>query len=178
VVNAVFDGTDAVMLSAETAAGRYPVESVRVMDRIVRAAEEGSEPGVVRVAESTPHSADSFPEAMCAAACSAVATTKADAVVVFSESGATARLMSKQRPAASIVAFTPSDPIRRRMALYWGVVPLTMPRIEQTDERVEEIERRLKEEGLAKSGQRLVILSGTIMGQRGGTNVMKLHEVA
>jgi pyruvate kinase len=177
VANAVFDGTDAVMLSAETAAGRYPVESVRVMDRIVRTAGEGTEPGVIRVAEPAAR-ADSFPEAMCAAACSAVATTRADAVVVFSESGATARLMSKQRPAAPIVAFTPSDLIRRRMALYWGVVPLTMPRIEQTDERVEEIERRLKEEGLAKSGQRLVILSGTIMGQRGGTNVMKLHEVA
>ena len=178
VANAVFDGTDAVMLSAETAAGRYPVEAVRVMDRIVRAAEEGAEPGVVRVAEPAPHVSDSFPEAMCAAACSAVATTKADAVVVFSESGTTARLMSKQRPAALIVAVSPSELIRRRMALYWGVVPLTMPRIEQTDERVEEIERRLKEEGLAKSGQRLVILSGTIIGQRGGTNVMKLHEVA
>jgi pyruvate kinase len=178
VANAVFDGTDAVMLSAETAAGRYPVESVRVMDRIVRAAEEGAEPGIIRVAELVTHAAGSFPEAMCAAACSAVATTRADAVVVFSESGATARLMSKQRPAAPIVAFTPSELIRRRMALYWGVVPLTMPRIEQTDERVEEIERRLKAEGLAKSGQRLVILSGTIIGQRGGTNVMKLHEVA
>jgi pyruvate kinase len=178
VANAVFDGTDAVMLSAETAAGRYPVESVRVMDRIARAAEEGAEPGVVRVADAAPQADGSFPEAMCAAACSAVAMTKADAVVVFSESGATARLMSKQRPAAPIVAFTPSEHIRRRMALCWGVVPLTMPRIEQTDERVEEIERRLKEEGLAKSGQRLVILSGTIMGQRGGTNVMKLHEVA
>lgn len=178
VVNAVFDGTDAVMLSAETATGQYPVEAVRVMDRIVRAAEEGTEPGVVRVADQVPYTTGYFPEAMCAAACSAVSRTRADAVVVFSESGTTARLMSKQRPAAPIVAFTPSDLIRRRMALYWGVVPLTIPRVEQTDERVEEIERRLKEEGLAKSGQRLVILSGTILGQRGGTNVMKLHEVA
>ncbi len=178
VANAVFDGTDAVMLSAETAAGRYPVESVRVMDRIVRAAEEGTEPGVVRVAESAPSAQDSFPEAMCAAACSAVSTTRADAVVAFSESGATARLMSKQRPAAPIIAVTPSELVRRRMALYWGVVPLTMARIEQTDARVHEIERRLKEEGLAKSGQKLVMLSGTIMGHRGGTNVMKLHEVA
>jgi pyruvate kinase len=178
VANAVFDGTDAVMLSAETAAGRHPVEAVRVMDRIVRAAEEGAEPGVVRVTDRAPAVRDSLPEAMCAAACSAVNTVNADAVVAFSESGATARLMSKQRPAAPIVAVTPSDTVRRRMALYWGVVPLTMPRIEQTDARVHEIERRLKEKGLAKSGQRLVILSGTIMGQRGGTNVMKLHEVA
>ena len=178
VANAVFDGTDAVMLSAETAAGRYPVEAVRVMDRIVRAAEEGAEPGVLRVAESAPPAPDSFTEAMCAAACSAVNTIRADAVVVFSESGATARLMSKQRPATPIVAVTPSELIRRRMALYWGVVPLTMARTEHTDELVHEIERRLKVEGLAKSGQRLVILSGTIIGQRGGTNVMKLHEVA
>jgi pyruvate kinase len=178
VANAVFDGTDAVMLSAETAAGRYPIESVRVMDRIVRAAEEGTEPGVMRVGDQAPHTDGSIPEAMCEAACSAVNATGADAVVVFSESGATARLMSKQRPAAPVVAFTPSELVRRRMALYWGVVPLTIPRIERTDERVEEIERRLKEEGLAKSGQKLVILSGTVMGQRGGTNVMKLHEVA
>jgi pyruvate kinase len=178
VANAVFDGTDAVMLSAETAAGRYPVEAVRVMDRIVRAAEEGAAPGVVRATESAPSVQDSFPEAMCEAACSAITATRVDAVVAFSESGATARLMSKQRPAAPIVAVTPSETVRRRMALYWGVVPLTMPRIEQTDARVHEIERRLKEEGLAKSGQKLVILSGTIIGQRGGTNVMKLHEVA
>ena len=166
------------MLSAETAAGRYPVEAVRVMDRIVRAAEEGAAPGVVRATESAPSVQDSFPEAMCEAACSAITATRVDAVVAFSESGATARLMSKQRPAAPIVAVTPSETVRRRMALYWGVVPLTMPRIEQTDARVHEIERRLKEEGLAKSGQKLVILSGTIIGQRGGTNVMKLHEVA
>ncbi len=178
VANAVFDGTDAVMLSGETAAGRYPVEAVRVMDRIVRAAEEGAEPGVLRVADSPPPVPDSFPEAMCAAACSAVNATHADAVVVFSESGATARLMSKQRPRPPVVAVTPSELVRRRMALYWGVVALTMPRSEHTDELVHEIERRLKAEGLAKSGHRLVILSGTIMGQRGGTNVMKLHEVA
>jgi pyruvate kinase len=178
VANAVFDGADAVMLSAETASGRYPVEAVRVMDRIVRTAEYEAESGVVSLAEPVPPAGVSFPEAMCAAASSAAAATRADAVVVFTESGATARLMSKQRPPAPVVAFTPSELVRRRMALYWGVVPLAMPRIEHTEARVQEIERRLKEEGLAKSGQRLVILSGTVAGQRGGTNVMKLHEVA
>lgn len=177
VANAVFDGTDAVMLSAETASGRHPVEAVRVMDRIIRAAEQEAEPGVLR--ETKPAAPTvSFPEAICAAACSAGAAIAADAIVVFTESGATARLVSKQRPAAPVIAFTPSELVRRRMALYWGVVPLTMPRIEQMDGRVQEIERRLKAEGLAKAGQRLVILSGTVMGQRGGTNVMKLHEVA
>lgn len=181
VANAVFDGTDAVMLSAETASGRYPVEALRVMDRIVRAAEAGVElPGpspVVGRAE-TEGSGSSFPEALCEAACSAAAATEARAIVIFSESGATGRLMSKQRPAAPIVAFTPFEPVRRRMALHWGVVPYTMPWIDQSGERVLAVEQRLKQEGLAGSGDRLVILSGTLAGQPGGTNTMKLHQMA
>jgi len=177
VANAVFDGTDAVMLSAETAMGRYPVEAVRVMDRIVRAAEEGIEPRVIRRSDAE-RSEVSFPEAICEAASSAAAATAAAAIVVFSESGTTARLISKQRPVAPIIAFTPFEPVRQRMALYWGVVPHTMPRIEQTDERVREVERRLQAEDLAAKGQRIVILSGTLTGQRGGTNLMKLHQIA
>jgi pyruvate kinase len=178
VANAVFDGTDAVMLSAETAMGQYPVETVRVMDRIIRAAEEGTEPGVIRRSEARRGSV-SFPEAICAAASSAASATDASAIVAFSESGATARLMSKQRPSAPIIAFTPFEGVRRRMALYWGVIARTMPMplIKQTDERIHEAERRLTGEGLVGSGDRMVILSGGIIGQRGGTNLMKLHEV-
>ncbi len=176
VANAVFDGTDAVMLSAETAIGQYPVEAVRVMDRIVRAAEVETGPGFVRRSKPDQDQV-SFPEAISKAASAAAAVTGASAIVAFSERGMTARLVSKQRPAAPIIAFTPFAPIRRRMALYWGVVPHTMPQISNTDERVNEAERRLKAEGLVKSGQRIVILSGTRIGEPGGTNLMKLHEV-
>jgi len=176
VANAVFDGTDAVMLSAETAIGRYPVEAVRVMDRIIRAAEEGVEPGFVRRSE-TNRGEVSFPEAICGAAAWVVAATAASAIVAFSESGTTARLISKQRPLAPIIAFTPFEPVRQRMALYWAVIPHTMQQITQTDERVHEAERRLKAEGLVKPGQRIVILSGTRIGEPGGTNLMKLHLV-
>jgi pyruvate kinase len=176
VANAVFDGTDAVMLSAETAIGRYPVEAVRVMDRIIRAAEEGVEPGFVRRSEAN-RGEVSFPEAICGAASWVVAATAASAIVVFSELGTTARLVSKQRPIAPIIAFTPFEPVRQRMALYWAVVPHTMQQITQTDERVHEAERRLKAEGLVKPGQRIVILSGTRIGEPGGTNLMKLHLV-
>jgi pyruvate kinase len=176
VANAVFDGTDAVMLSAETAIGRHPVEVVRVMDRIVRAAEEGTEREFVRRSEVEP-GAVSFPEAISTSASVSAAAVGANAIVAFSETGMTARLVSKQRPAAPIISFTPFERIRRQMALYWGVIPHTMRQIEQTDERVDEAERRLKEEGLVKTGERIVILSGTRISQPGGTNLMKLHEV-
>ena len=177
VANAVFDGTDAVMLSAETAVGQYPVEVVQVMDRIVRAAEVETGPGFVR-RTSTENTCLTFEEAICLSASSAAAATGAHAIVAFSERGMTARLMSKQRPAAPIIGFTPFEPIRRRMALYWGLLPYTMIQIPTTDERVSEAERRLKTEGLVTAGQRIVILSGTRIGQPGGTNLMKLHEVA
>jgi pyruvate kinase len=176
VANAVFDGTDAVMLSAETAVGRYPDETVRVMDRIVRAAEEGKEPGLNRRSEAGQGSA-SFPEAICGAASSAAFTTGARAVVAFSQSGMTVHLMSKQRPTTPIIAFTPFEQVRQRMALCWGVLPYTMPLIEQTDARISAVESRLKAEGLAKTGDRIVIVSGALVGLRGGTNLMKLHEV-
>jgi pyruvate kinase len=176
VANAVFDGTDAVMLSAETAIGAHPLETVQVMDRIIRAAEAGAEPGWMPQVEVGPGEL-SFPEAICTAAFSAARATTAHAIVAFSERGLTARLISKQRPAAPIVAFTPFEPVRQRMALYWGVHPYTMPQIEQTDARTDEAERRLKTEGLVKTGERIVILSGTRIGQPGGTNLIKLQEV-
>ncbi len=177
VANAVFDGTDAVMLSAETSTGRHPVEAVRVMDRIVQAAERGAQSGSLRRPEPA-RSPLSFQEAICAAAPAVAELVEAGAIVAFTESGTTARLLAKQRPAPPIIAFTPFEPIRRRMALYWGVRPLTMPPIAQTDERVQEAERRLTQAGLAARGHRLVIVTGTQVAQRGGTTLLKLHEVA
>jgi pyruvate kinase len=175
VANAVFDGTDAVMLSAETATGDYPVETVRVMDRLVRAAEDAAAPRFAAI-NAMPGTVG-FPEAICEATVAAAEAIGATAIVAFTESGGTARLMSKQRSLSPILAFTPFEPVRQRMALLWGVMPFTMPRIGDTDTRVAEIDARIKAEGLAKSGDRIVIVSGTIEGERGGTNMMKLHEV-
>ena len=176
VANAVFDGTDAVMLSAETAIGAHPIETVQVMDRIVRAAEAERDPGVLpKRATDVVHLP--FPEALCTAASSAAHAIAASAVVAFSERGTTARLMSKQRPLAPIVAFTPFESVKRQMALYWGVRPYTMAEIDHADTRVNEVERRLKSEGLCKTGEKIVILSGTRMGQPGGTNLLKLHQM-
>ena len=97
--------------------------------------------------------------------------------MAFSEQGTTARLLSKQRPDAAIISLTPFEAVRQRMALYWGVIPHTMRQIAHTDERIDEAERHLKTEGLATTGQRIVILSGTRIGHPGGTNLMKLHKV-
>lgn len=173
VANAVFDGTDAVMLSGETARGRHPVETVRVMDRIVRAAE-----GEAAWREPGPRpERDSIAEAICAAAASASAATQASVLAVLTESGATARLVSKQRPSAPIVAFTPHEPVLRRMALLWGVEPRLLERIIDPDGQLEEVERRLKDEKLIRAGSRMVLLAGTVAGRPGGTNSLKLHEV-
>lgn len=176
VANAVFDGTDAVMLSAETAVGTYPLETVQVMDRIIQAAEREAEP-MLSLRQWDKVTPLPFPDAVCTAAYFAAQAIAADMIVVFSERGATARLISKQRPASPIIAFTPYESVRRRMALYWGVRPSLIPQIEHTDDRVEEAERKLKAEGLVKGGEKLVILSGTQVGQPGGTNLMKLHDV-
>jgi pyruvate kinase len=178
VANAIFDGTDAVMLSAETATGKYPVEAVQVMDRLVRVAEgETMLLNVNPVERPACREPRSIPEAMCEAAASAAAATHAAAIAAFSESGTTARLLSKQRPAAPIVAFTPHDLVRQRMALYWGVLPRLLATIQDPDDRVHAVEHRMMEDTLVGTGDCVVLLSGTVAGQLGGTNTMKLHRI-
>lgn len=177
VANAVFDGTDALMLSAETAVGAHPIEALRVMDRIIRAAEEGAEPGVVLKRQADLEHL-SISESTCAAASFAARATDATAIVAFSESGTTVRLISKQRPSAPILAFTHAEPIKQRMALYWGVRSFIMSRIGETDPHIREAEQRLKAEGLINKGDKVVIVSGTMAAQIGGTNLLKLHEIS
>ncbi len=175
VANAVFGHTDAVMLSGETARGQFPIETVQVMDRIVRAAEAEQDQAAYRRTDR--EHVPSVSEAMCEAAATAAATTKATVLAVLTESGTTARLLSKQRPSAPIVAFTPHEPVRRRMALLWGVEPRLMAHIHDSDSQVVEVEQRLKTDRLVTAGDRIVLLAGTVAGRPGGTNVMKLHEV-
>ena len=174
VANAIFDGSDAVMLSAETAIGRYPVEAVQTMARIVETAEAGADR---RTHPVVPRAPVSFPAALCAAGARAAMEIGAKVVVAFTESGTTARLLSKERPLAPIVAYTPHDAIRRRMAMYWGVLPRAMRTITNTDELIRELERSLREDKLAEAGDGIVILLGAPAGTRGSTNLMKLHRI-
>lgn len=171
VANAVIDGTDALMLSAETATGKYPVEAVRMMDRIIRYTERMKE------TESSYIRGDIFAEATADAACRAAEDINAKALVAFTQSGFTARLLSKFRPKVPIIALTPDERIKNRVCLYWGVTPKIMKLPKTTDEMIEDVEESLLKERIVKKGDRIVITSSSPLSTKGKTNFMKLHRI-
>ena len=177
VANAIYDGTDAVMLSGETAVGQYPVETVRMMSRIV----EETESHLSSVSAADTLLGDvghlSFPDAIGHAATTAAQGVNAKAIVAFTQSGSTARLISKRRPATPIVAFTPHQTIWRQLCLCWGTEPRLIDAAHDTDEMVAEVEARLLIEGSVGVGDSLVILSGAPVTARAETNLLKLHRV-
>lgn len=178
VANAVLDGTDALMLSTETATGRYPVEALQMMDRIIVYTERQ----YLRTrssSQSTVHSSQStdFAEATADAACRAAEDIKAKALVAFTQSGFTAKLISKFRPDVPIIAYTPYEIVKNRMCLYWGVIPKIMRSLETTDELIKEVERSLLRERIVKKGDRIVITASSPLSTLGKTNFMKLHRI-
>jgi pyruvate kinase len=171
VANAVLDGTDALMLSSETSVGKYPLRSLRMMDRIIRKTESERE------ALSSYIHLQSFSDAVADAASRAARDTGAKFIAAFTHSGYTARLISKFRPPMPIVAFTPFEDVKKRMSLYWGVVPKIMRPLGSTDDVFKEVERSLLKERMAKPGDCLVITASTPIGGAGKTNLMKLHKI-
>jgi len=176
VANAILDGTDAVMLSGETAAGHHPVEAVAMMDRIVREAERHAGAGPPHAGSRGGAGHAPVPDALARAACEMAADVGARALIAFTESGFTARLVSKFRPATAILAITPHRAIARRLALYWGVEPRRSGRALTTDEMLAAVDRALLEEGLVERGDPLAVLAGTPVAQAGTTNLLKLHR--
>jgi len=173
VANAVFDGSDALMLSAETASGRYPVESVEMMDRIIREAEAS----VTHFPRPRRPTQLDVAETACELICHASEELAMKVVALFTESGSTARLVSKYRPRPPIIAFSPDPETRRRLSLLWGVVPRTIGRVRNIDELAAITEKRLLEEKLVRLGDVVGIVAGTPLGIRGTTNFMKFHVV-
>jgi pyruvate kinase len=171
VANAIFDGTDAVMLSGETAAGKYPREAVEMMARIAAQAERHmSQRGWRRRSSREKNIAETVAETV------AHATSELDvkAVVVFTRSGATARLVSKYRPLAPIYAFCHDEQVCRRAALYWGVTPRLMPLKADTDSTIAAAEKVLLSEKRVAPGGILAFVAGSPFGAPGGTNMMRL----
>jgi pyruvate kinase len=177
VAHAVMAGTDAVMLSGETAVGDYPVETVAAMASICVAMEDGilSDPG----RDPIPFVGDgnTVASAVAQAATEIAINLEAETIVAFSESGNTARLISKYRPAGKIVAFTPNEITLRRMALYWGVTPHPFERRTYTDEELAAAASILEEEGVVTNGDRVVMVAGVPPNQRASTNLVKVHVI-
>lgn len=173
VANAIFDGTDAVMLSAETATGKYPVEAVGMMARIIQVA-EGS---IKEYPRPATQERLKIPETVAELVCHASGELHLRLIAVFTHSGFTARLVSRYRPFVPIVAFSPDAAIRRRMALIWGVTSRSIPDIAKIEGLATIAEKRLLEERFVKKGDVIGIVAGTPMGIRGTTNFMKFHVV-
>lgn len=175
VANAVFDGTDAVMLSGETAAGAYPVEAIKMMDRIVRNAELNFQQwGHVQVIQTNEND-DAV--AICLAARELAHDRDVEAIAVFTRTGRTALLLSKARPCVPVLAFTPVDETYRRLAVGWGVVPHHVPWANTMEQMIEQVERALKEKETVKPGQQVVIVSGFPVRDFPLPNMALLHTV-
>ncbi len=173
VANAIFDGSDAVMLSAETASGKYPVEAVSMMARII----EEAEASITEFSRPAPQEKLKVAETVAELVCHASRELHMKWIVVFTHSGFTARLISRYRPLVPIAAFSPEAETRRRLALVWGVAPLGIPDLRKVDQLAEISEKRLLQEKLVRKGDVIAIVAGTPMGVRGTTNFMKFHVI-
>jgi pyruvate kinase len=178
VANAVMDGTDAVMLSGETAAGKYPVESVRMMDAIAREVERDVVEDLsreYRQLKVVPHEDWNFPTAAARAAAVMSTHLPLRAIVTFTQDGRSASLISEHRPRAPIVAVTHKEQVAQRLALEWGVIPRLEVRPESLDETLRIATSLLVREGLCARGEAFLLLTGWPLS--GSTNTLKLHTL-
>ncbi len=173
VANAIFDGSDALMLSGETAAGNYPLQSLEMMNRIICEAEASVTQSLRPRRSTEPRISEAIAEAICHAA----EELHMKAIVVFTETGYSARLVSKYRPRAPILTFSPNQETRRRLNLFWGVDSKRMDRIEYIDQLPAVVEERLRKEHLVRKGDIVGMIAGTPIGARGTTNLMRLMRI-
>lgn len=176
VANAIYDGTSAIMLSGETAAGAYPVEALKTMSAIAERTENevhyrdnrlvDASNGQISVSDATAH-----------AACLTAKDVNASAIVTVSESGNTARLLSKYRPAQPIIACVMSEQVQRQLAISWGITPLMMALAHSTDEMIEMSTSLAKENGYLHDGELAVVTAGVPVGVSGTTNMIKIHMI-
>ncbi len=176
VANAIFDGTSAIMLSGETAAGRYPVETVKMMNRIAVTAEGSLNYEKIISAVAREHSL-TITNAIAHATCSMAIEMNAQVIVTATASGETPRALSKYKPKAPIVAVTPSEETARRLSLNWDVYPIVTPYFNSTDEMFERCINLAKENGFVREGELAVLTAGVPIGLVGSTNLLKVETV-
>jgi pyruvate kinase len=177
VANAILDGTDAVMLSEETAAGQFPVEAVKFLDRVCRVT-EAHFPHIDWLRTRAPSGRQEITEAISYAACEMAMELEAQAILTNTEYGGTARLISRFRPRTPIVAVTPREDTWRRLCLSWGVFPLLTPPIRDTDHMLQVVEEEALKAGMLNHGDRVIITTGTPIGTKGSTNLIKADVIS
>jgi pyruvate kinase len=175
VATAVFEGTDAVMLSGETATGNHPALVVRMMDRIVREAEMSA--FYAPPPSEMPGTRAEVPESVARNACDIARDVGARFIVAFTESGNSARYASKHRPVVPIIAFSPNEQTRRRLALLWACTPLPMPMTRDAEEMVQHAAMFLTANGYVSPGDRIVAIYGAPVGVSGTTNAIRVKVV-
>ncbi len=173
VANAILDGTDAVMLSEETASGQYPVEAVRMMVRIAQT----TEPACKLAPRTLRHSRPTLGHAVSKAAHLLAQEAAAQAIVVFTRSGRTGYLISKERPHVPIIAYTPFEQVYRQLALWWGITPHLIPLMTNFEEMIAQVSKQIAEEGLVQQGEKVVIMGGMPVTGTARTNFIKLHQI-
>ncbi|NGP87868.1 pyruvate kinase [Fodinibius halophilus] len=178
VANAVLDGTDAVMLSGETAAGDYPVESIKTMDKICRSVENNAPHLYSSLSYRKPEWKEKQVIESLAYSCVMLAeNVDAKVISTITHSGSTARRIAKFRPGVPIVAFTESNKVRRQLGLVWGVRPVKIDEIFDTDKSVKLMEEYLQKHGLVNSDERVIIATGMPIAKRGRTNMIKVSTI-
>ena len=176
VANAIYDGTSAIMLSGETAAGKYPVEAVKTMAAIASRTEADIN-YFGRMRNMTPDIRLGIGGATAHAACTTATDTNASAIITVTKSGATPRLISRFRPETPIIACVMDEPVQRQLSLTWGVRPLIMPYVQSTDEMIEGSVAVAQAAGLIHDGEIAVVTAGVPAGIAGTTNMIKVHLV-
>jgi pyruvate kinase len=176
VANAIFDGTDAIMLSGETAAGRYPTESVQTMARIAERAEAALEYREIFTKQANAQQT-SVTEAISQAVANSALDLRAKAIITSTQSGFTARMVSKYKPKAPIIAVTTDEKVLRRLSLIWGVFAVLGPDADTTDEMFENAVKGAMSTGFLSLGDTVVITAGVPVGRAGTTNLIKIHHI-
>lgn len=176
VANAIYDGTSAIMLSGETAAGDYPVEAVETMSRIALRAEDDIN-YLSRLKSREPNIKPNITDAISHSACLMAGDLNATSIVTVTKSGRTARMISKYRPQSPIVGGSLSEKVCRQLSLSWGVIPLLIEEKQDADELFDHALERAKEEGLVEEGDTVVLTAGVPLGIAGTTNLIKAHIV-
>lgn len=177
VANAIFDGTDAVMLSQETAIGDFPAESVRMMARIAEKTEAALTHGGALRERGGEGERGSVSDAISHATCAAAADLNAAGIITCTMSGSTARMVARYRPRSPILAVSPNQATRNRLCLSWGVVPMPLEQVRDSDEMVAQSVDAALRAGLVKKGDRVIITAGIPLERTGTTNLLRVYDI-